>query len=495
MRTSISLRSLFATTVFTAITATSAFAGTGRIVVMGFEGPNKLADNTRAAIVDELSRNHDIVPPTTWVKARRAADDQEVGNKAWARASKKAKVDAVVQGKVVTHGRKATLSLTVVQAHDGTEIDTIEISMNGQGMTDDDQLEINRELDHVLSFVDDVASSRQDADPTDMDGLTNLDGEQGDRPSRDDRANGDDHADRDENSDEDSRDDRADDDHADRGADVMALFGDEAGVSPADSTRAADRATKAASGARMFTADAAAFAMSRTFAFQGGADAPADYPGSVTKGLALTAAVYPMSSDPSGKLGGFGVSLDYARGLGSTVTVDLGGGDMADESVIYQEWAAAAHYRYNAAAASIDGSVGYRSITHAIDVVDEVTNPQAGDDLDALDGAYGALTAGARIEFTASPKATLGLGAEYLYVTSVGVIADASMLGGGQAWGARAQADLNYNLSKTAYVHAAATLQRVAMSFDGSGDMDAAWQVDSVTDTFAGGQLGVGIKY
>jgi len=96
---------------------TVAHAGSGRIVVMPFEGPVALADDTRAAIVNQVSRSYDVVAPTSWVKARRAAEEQELGAKVWARAAKKAKVDAVVEGKVVRRGRSAALELTVIDAH------------------------------------------------------------------------------------------------------------------------------------------------------------------------------------------------------------------------------------------------------------------------------------------------------------------------------------------------------------------------------------------
>jgi hypothetical protein len=98
---------------------------------------------------------------------------------------------------------------------------------------------------------------------------------------------------------------------------------------------------------RMFTAHVGLAAMSRSFTFQGGADAPPDYPGGTTKALALSAAVYPMSSDPAGRLGGFGVSLDYARGFGSTAVVAVSDDEDDEFSVIYQAWSAAAHYRHN----------------------------------------------------------------------------------------------------------------------------------------------------
>ena len=118
-----------------------------------------------------------------------------------------------------------------------------------------------------------------------------------------------------------------------------------------------------------------------------------------------------------------------------------------------------------------------------------------GAELDALDGEFGALTAGARVEFAASPRAVVGVGAEYLYLTSIGVIAETTMLGGGQAWGARAQADLKVTLSKSAFLHVGATLSHYTMAFDGTGEMDADWEVDSVADTFLGGQVGLGLTY
>lgn len=274
----------------------------------------------------------------------------------------------------------------------------------------------------------------------------------------------------------------------------MALFGDEAAVTPAESERKAARARKGAAGTRRVVADASAVAFERSRTFLGGPDAPLDYPGGATTGLALAAAIYPTSHDPRGRLSGVGVSIEYARGLGATAAVDIGQEAPVDYDVIYQEWAAAAHYRHLTPGLSIDGAVGYRSVTHVLDVVDELDDV-IGAEVDALDGEFGSLTAGARLEFAASPTTTIGVGAEYLYVTSIGAISETAMLGGGQAWGARAQADLRITLSGAAFVHAAATLQHYSVDFDGNGDMDADWEVDNVTDSFLGGQLGLGITY
>ena len=557
MRTLLSLRTALAAFALTAAAASSASAGAGRIVVMPFQGPQELADDTRTAVVTEVSRSHTVVAPTSWVKARRTADQHELGEKAWAQAAKRAKVDAVVEGKVVTKGGKATLSLSVIDAHEGTEIDHVEITIDKKGMRRADEERVRDELVHMLEWVDGVAVTRAvgNTDLDEMDDLQDLEGaeprrkrdrdDRGDRSDRradrddddddddddrddgdgrradrddddnDDRDDGDDRrADRDDDDDrdddgDDRRASRGDDDDRDedgddeddedrkpqRGDDLLALFGDEAATSPAESTRKARKAAQAASGVRMFGVDAGAFALSRSFTFRGGADAPADYPGGITKGLALTAALYPMSDDAKGKFGGLGVTLDYARGLGSSV--EIGDADVwADFPIIYQEWAAAAHYRHNTPKLGIDGSVGYRSITHVLDAdaIGEAAD-DFGPELDALDGEYGAITAGARFELAASPRAQVGLSAEYLYITSVGAITAADMLGAGQAWGARAQLDLRFTLGRSAYLHAAATYQRVGIEFNGSGDMDRDWEVDDVTDSFTGAQVGVGLAY
>ncbi len=524
----------------TTVAVPAAWAGSGRIVVMPFDGPQELADDTRTAVVTEISRSHDIVAPTSWVKARRTADKHELGEKAWAQAAKRAKVDAVIEGKVVTRGGKATLALSVLDAHEGTEIDHVEITISKKGMGRADEERVRDELVHMLEWVDGVSVTRAvgNNDLSEMEELQDLagddDDDDGDEPrqgKKGKKGRRDVKADRDEDGDDDDRrvaredddredddrddddrdgedadgedaeddDDREDDDRDDdapkRGDDLMALFGDDTSKSPAESTREATRRAKAASGVRMFQIDAGPTVLSRSFTFQGGADAPADYPGGMTKGLSLRTALYPTSSDATGRFNGIGVTVDYTRGLGSSV--EIGDADVyADFPIIYQEWAAAAHYRYNTAKVGIDGMVGYRSITHALDAdaVGEAADDM-GPELDALDGEYGAITAGARFEVAASPKATIGLSAEYLYVTSVGVISAADILGAGQAWGARAQLDLRYTLTRSAYLHASGTFQRVGIEFNGSGDMDGDWEVDSVTDSFTAGQLGVGIRY
>ena len=174
---------------------TTAHAGSGRVVVMPFEGPVRLADDTRAAIVDQVSRSYDLVAPTSWVKARRTAEEQELGAKVWARAAKKAKVDAVVEGKVVRRGKKAALELTVIDAHAGTEVDHTEITLAADGLDERGAERVRRELEELLGWVDGVASTRGigDADLSDLEDLRDLDGgedgeqgrKRGRRPDRD----------------------------------------------------------------------------------------------------------------------------------------------------------------------------------------------------------------------------------------------------------------------------------------------------------------------
>jgi hypothetical protein len=62
-------------------------------------------------------------------------------------------ISLAVNGKVVTRGGKATLSLSVVDAHEGTEIDRVEITISKKGVGKADEERVRDELAHIAAAL------------------------------------------------------------------------------------------------------------------------------------------------------------------------------------------------------------------------------------------------------------------------------------------------------------------------------------------------------
>ncbi len=185
------MRHLLATaTVLAGLVATAHADGHRRVVILRFDGPAQLADDARELVMDAAGHDNDVVALGRWADAHKAATRKLRGAKAWAKSSRDAQVDAIIEGTVRRGRRGYQLELVVREAATGNQVDSVELQVD-----DDRKAErtIEGELTDLLAWVEPPVERRE---------VLRLDRgrDRDDRDARDDRWD-----------DGDARDDRDDD--------------------------------------------------------------------------------------------------------------------------------------------------------------------------------------------------------------------------------------------------------------------------------------------
>jgi hypothetical protein len=132
----------------------TAHASPKRVVVIDFEGPRKLADPARAIVLKVLGDRYDVVSSKRWQVAMMATPSH--GPLDWASAAKAAGVDAIIEGWVDPEGgRTHPMTIAVLEASSGKQIDTVTVLMSDQGVVSDDAtLKLSRNIDELMAWVD-----------------------------------------------------------------------------------------------------------------------------------------------------------------------------------------------------------------------------------------------------------------------------------------------------------------------------------------------------
>lgn len=135
--------------------ARTAEARPRRVVVVDFDGPRQLADTGRSSVLSVLSGQYEVVSPLRWKQAREDAAQQAHGPAQWSRAAKQSGVDAVIEGYVQEEGRHKMLHVTVREADNGREVDTITVRLDGRsGVAGNGSGALRGKLDEVLDWID-----------------------------------------------------------------------------------------------------------------------------------------------------------------------------------------------------------------------------------------------------------------------------------------------------------------------------------------------------
>lgn len=456
-------RAIFVSFAMLAAGASTAAAGAGAVVVLGFEGPPALADDTRTLVVNLVARDHDVISPKRWVKARRAAEERDVGPRAWARASKDAGVDAVIEGAIHGDGGRYTLTLAAREAKSGNEIDTIEVAIGKRGLSRAARQQLRGELADLLDWVDGSGEAARGLDDEELEG-------------------GEDLADLEEEEEKDEEEPRPEPRPSEvRGDDLVALFKDETEAPPPADAAPGPR-KPGAPGTTSVELTGGGYLLSRTFEFIGGENLPGGYPGRMARGARVAGAIH---------VGRLGVAGSVSRSMGSYVDVEHGG-ELLDLPVTQTRWSVAARYRHTTGGGTrLEASFGYGGLSHFVDDVPE----DAGEDFDLMDGEYAELEAGGRVELAIGPSARLGFGLLYLYPTDAGAISAPELLGNGTAWGVEGSAELQIAVGRSVHVTAGVDYRRLSLTFDGDGDMMSTYDVDAALDTYTGAHLGAGTRF
>ena len=535
------MRSIICSLVFTAaaLCAADVDAKPRRVVVLEFDGPRKLADNGRSAVMSVLGDQYNIVATKNWDAARARSAGR--GPQQWRQASKQAGVDAVIEGWVQPEGKHHVLTVAVREASTGRELDTLSVRIKEEGVTTESSHKLAAQLDDLLSWID--GDINADPTPTLPDirsvepmlgardpnrGRRRLDDDRGDeaeededrprrrRARRDDRDRDDreersrDDRDDDRDRDRDDRDgddrDRDDRDRDDRRSkrvafadettqkdtnDLVKLFGPEskeAEIVSEGKTKHAPKPTP------RFMIAAGPYLSSRGLTFnydQSVVGYPPEYPAQPIKGFQAGAAVYPMPAKAKdGDLSGVGFSFNIGHSVASHITAAYENGDeviTGDYTVEHLTWDVGAHYRWPIDYVAIDIHAAYGGFAHGhSDLPDDVSIPET---------SYKYLGAGANIDLKVTEGTTVGFGARYLYLLSAGEISDQTWYGAGTAWGAALDANFVIPIHKSLYVKGAVEYKRVKINFDQSGELADQWAVSDVVDSAMTGSGYLGVRF
>lgn len=507
-----------------ALCAADAEAKPRRVVVLEFDGPRRLADNGRAAVMGVLGDHYNIVATRTWDAARARAAGR--GPQQWRQASKQARVDAVIEGWVQKEGRHHVLTVAVREAATGRELDTLSVRIKDDGMTPEASDRFGVQLEDLLSWIDGDLNADPEPLLPDVRTLRPMLGARD--PDRDRRRNDDeaDERDDDEQDDIDARDDeqprhrrrsRSDREHARRSADgqrrddeddrapreeqprkrvaaldndtndLVSLFGPEskeAAIVSEGKTTHTPRPTP------RFVIAAGPYVSARGMTFDHDPEAkgsPPEYPGQTLKGFTASAAVYPMPRDKvDGKLSGIGFSLSLSHSVKSTFSAmdDTGYGDYTLNHVA---WDTGVHYRWPVEFVALDVDASFGNFSHRIvDLPESIQIP---------DTSYSYLAAGGRVDLQVTEGTTVGFGAHYMYLLGAGDISDQDWYGAGTAWGAVLDGNFVIPLSGDLFVEGGIEYRRVKVDFEGSGMLTQTWGVWDVVDSSISGSANLGVKF
>ncbi len=529
-----------------ALHASDADAKPRRVVVLEFDGPRRLADSGRSAVMGVLGDQYNIVATKNWDAARARAAGR--GPQQWRQASKQSGVDAVIEGWVQQEGRHHVLTVAVREAATGRELDTLSVRIKDDGVTPDASQKLAVQLDDLLSWIDgdinadptptlpDVRTMRpmlgardpdrdrrrgDDDDESFDDANTDesrsrrtrrsrrLDRDDNDR-DRDERRDERRDDDRDRDRDDDRRSSRDDDRDRDRDRDrderedepkkrvaslepdqdtkdLVKLFGPESKEAEIVSE---GKTTHKSKPTPRFLIGAGPYVQARGMAFTydpTSKGSPPEYPGQTLKGFTASAAVYPLPRQKNdGQLSGVGFSLDISHSVLSTFAAmdDTGYGDY---TLNHSAWELGVHYRWPIDFVSIDVDGNFGNFTHTIvDLPESVQIP---------DTSYSYLGAGARLDLRVTEGTTVGFGARYMYLLSAGDISDQDWYGAGTAWGAALDGNFVIPITSGLYVKGGVEYRRVKVSFEGSGMLSETWGVWDVVDSSISGTGTLGVKF
>ncbi|MDQ3338662.1 MAG: hypothetical protein M4D80_26150 [Myxococcota bacterium] len=473
--------------------AATAEAKPRRVVILDFDGPRSLADSGRTAVVSLLGEQYDIVTKKKWEDARSRASKGSFGPQTWSKASKLSGVDALVEGWVQDEGRHKVLNIVVREASTGREFDTLTFKFGKSGLSSDTLGLVRVGLEDVLDYIEpgiDPSPSRlPEIEPKralqSKKKAVEIDEEEEEieRPvKKTKRAPVDEDEDEIEKPEKAERDEETvatavDEDERDQN-DLVKLFGNKADEWPLP-----NKPTHVPKATPRFQIGAGAYYASRSLVVD--SEDPQDFLGVGTKGLSLSASVYPFPlKKMDGALSGVGFSVNLYKAPASTTTVQ-GDDFVADYKIDSGGFDAAVHYRQPLGdIVHIDGHAGYAQ---------EYFNLEQDVELDVPDVGYKYFWAGANVDLNVTDRATVGFGVKYLYVTDNGQISDINWMGPGTASGWALDGNFSIPLPKNLYVRGELKYRRFSMEFD-APDLSAE-RAYAAKDGTVAGTAHIGIQF
>lgn len=515
--------------------AATADAKPRRVVILDFDGPRGLADSGREAVVTLLGEQYDVVATKRWEDARAVAQQKSHGPQTWSKAAKKSGVDAVIEGWIQDEGRHHILTVAVREAASGNEIDTVSIKLSQKGLTPENKLKLQNELDGVLEYIegspepynnlrvietrkmigakstrsDDAAATSDDdeAKPrkkakaktlAEADDAIELDGDDGPakKAKKAKKAKADDAAE--ETSAEESTEEadeaparkKADKEvaatsDARDNADLVSLFG-----ATSDEGKKVDpSASHIPVPTPKFRIGGGGYYASRTLTFEAeNQTGPMNYPGVPHKGLQVQAEIYPFPLKKlDGDLSGIGFSFSIGHSAGSVVTFD-DGESVGEYNINQSQFDAGIHWRQPLGdLLSLDGHLNYGRNSYTISDAPEA--------FEVPDTEYSYLGGGAALDLNIAGRASVGFGAKYFYLLDVGDISSVDWYGPGRASGWGLDGNFVIPLPKQLYLRGNLGYTKYTIDFDGVGQITEDEGVVSSSDGTVQAQVDLGIQF
>lgn len=491
------------------LSGTAADAKPRRVVILDFDGPRKLADTSRSAVLDLVDDEYDIVSTKRWEKARTAGGAPR-GPEGWRKASRKAGVDAIIEGWIQDEGRIKLLYVVVRDASNGNELDRVSVRLGKAGPTEANIDQIRARFEEAFPYIEaspefgaklptltdkEIETIRtkrsSDAETIDEsadaprrtlkeDSVARLDGKRG--------------AGAELESDDGETTERkpvkvatapslADEQGNQDRQYTIGIFkpepGDEVPTEIKNEFKQPWRTPRFALSAGMYYG-------ARSFVAEGDTDDLDDY-SARSKGLQLQSSVYPFPSKKmNGQLQGIGFTFGLYKSAGSEVGVTT-----QEEVLLYpinqNGFEGAVHYRQPLGIVSIDGEVGYSQHNYEF---------PADFKADVPDAQYSAFHAGAQLDLHVTDHAQVGFGAKLYYVLGNGDISSDGWYGPGNSSGFDLDASFQIPLPKQLFVRGELAYRRITNSFDSIGGIITEEEaVEHAADATINGSVNVGVAF
>ena len=122
-----------------------------RVAVVDFDGNRTRSDAARTIVIGIVGDRDDVVSKRTWTRAFSRAPGH--GRQRWQRASEETGVDAVIEGVLLEEGRHYVLTLVVRWAATGEQVDVATINVAPDGMTEEAEHDLQRDLERILDWI------------------------------------------------------------------------------------------------------------------------------------------------------------------------------------------------------------------------------------------------------------------------------------------------------------------------------------------------------
>jgi hypothetical protein len=521
--------------------ATTVLAKPKRVVILDFDGPRQLADAGRSSVMSILGDQYDVVSTKRWEQARATASQQAHGPEQWSKAAKQSGVGAVIEGVVQDEGRRKMLNVTVRQADNGKEFDTISVRLDGKnGLSTEGSRQLQASLDDILYWIDTGANEATPVYPSIAAKRSRIKDASDAKDARRDHAQANgaqangaqangaqaeaveaDSAEADGAQSDDARPTRPA--RAARSAKPSAAPEPATAAAPNDAAPAHDarpttvgaadpevhdlqvlfppsgedverldpKLKHVAQPTPRFMIDGGGYLSSRTLTWNAPPDANVTpFAGVQSKGFQVNASVYPFPTrQTDGGLSGIGFTASLHHSAVSSVEFDNATDQTLDEYVINQNgWELGVHYRTPLSSlVTIDGGAFYGNQTY--EILDASPN------FEVPDTKYSYLGASAHLDLAITERAQIGFGARYFTVLDAGDLASTDWFGPTHASGLGLDASFMIPLPSNLYVRGQLSYQRISLDLSGGGQITDDEGVTDGTDALIFGSVNLGIAF